>query len=61
VARKGRQLGFPAANTPLGDHAAPRFGVHATLTRLADARELAGVANFGVDPTNGEVFPRLGV
>ena len=57
----GRQLGFPTANVPLGDYVAPRFGVYATRTRLADGRELAGVANVGVNPTTGEVDPRLEV
>ena len=54
----GRQLGFPTANVPLGDYVAPRFGVYATRTRLADGRELPGVANIGVNPTTGEVAPR---
>jgi riboflavin kinase/FMN adenylyltransferase len=57
----GRKLGFPTANVPLGDYVAPRFGVYATRTRLKDGRELAGVANIGVNPTTGEVAPRLEV
>ena len=57
----GRQLGFPTANVPLGDYVAPRFGVYATRTRLADGRQLDGVANIGVNPTTGEVEPRLEV
>lgn len=57
----GRQLGFPTANVPLGDYVAPKFGVYATRTRLADGRELGGVANIGVNPTTGEVDPRLEV
>jgi riboflavin kinase/FMN adenylyltransferase len=57
----GRQLGFPTANVPLGDYVAPRFGVYATRTRLTDGRQLNGVANIGVNPTTGEVFPRLEV
>jgi len=57
----GRQLGFPTANVPLGDYVAPKFGVYATRTRLKDGRELAGVANIGVNPTTGEVEPRLEV
>jgi riboflavin kinase/FMN adenylyltransferase len=57
----GRQLGFPTANVPLGDYVAPRFGVYATRTRLKDGRELKGVANIGVNPTTGEVAPRLEV
>ena len=57
----GRKLGFPTANVPLVDYVAPRFGVYATRTRLADGRDLAGVANIGVNPTTGEVAPRLEV
>ncbi len=57
----GRQLGFPTANVPLGDYVAPRFGVYATRTRLKDGRQLDGVANIGVNPTTGEVEPRLEV
>ena len=57
----GRQLGFPTANVPLGDYVAPRFGVYATRTRLKDGRQLNGVANIGVNPTTGEVEPRLEV
>jgi riboflavin kinase/FMN adenylyltransferase len=57
----GRKLGFPTANVPLGDYVAPKFGVYATRTRLADGRKLGGVANIGVNPTTGEVDPRLEV
>jgi riboflavin kinase/FMN adenylyltransferase len=57
----GRQLGFPTANVPLGDYVAPMFGVYATRTRLSDGREIAGVANIGINPTTGEVAPRLEV
>ncbi|MGH6958688.1 MAG: bifunctional riboflavin kinase/FAD synthetase [Caulobacteraceae bacterium] len=57
----GRKLGFPTANVPLGDYVAPKFGAYATRTRLKDGRELAGVANIGVNPTTGEVAPRLEV
>jgi riboflavin kinase/FMN adenylyltransferase len=57
----GRKLGFPTANVPLGDYVAPRFGVYASRTRLKDGRELAGAANIGVNPTTGEVAPRLEV
>ena len=57
----GRKLGFPTANVPLGDYVAPKFGVYATRTRLADGRKLGGVANFGVNPTTGEVDARLEV
>jgi riboflavin kinase/FMN adenylyltransferase len=57
----GRQLGFPTANVQLGDYVAPRFGVYATRTRLFDGRQFDGVANIGVNPTTGEVDPRLEV
>lgn len=57
----GRKLGFPTANVLLGDYVAPKFGVYATRTRLTDGRRLGGVANIGVNPTTGEVDPRLEV
>ena len=47
----GRKLGFPTANVPLDDYVAPRFGVYATRTRLADGRYVPGVANIGLNPT----------
>jgi riboflavin kinase / FMN adenylyltransferase len=65
VVQKGRQigrtLGFPTANVALADYVAPRFGVYATRTRLDDGLILPGVANIGVNPTTGEVAPRLEV
>ncbi|WP_374573596.1 bifunctional riboflavin kinase/FAD synthetase [Phenylobacterium sp.] len=57
----GRQLGFPTANIALEDYVTPKFGVYATRTRLPDGREVPGVANIGVNPTVGEVDPRLEV
>ncbi|MET0294405.1 MAG: bifunctional riboflavin kinase/FAD synthetase [Phenylobacterium sp.] len=57
----GRELGYPTANVGLGDYVVPKFGVYATRTRLRDGREFAGVANVGVNPTVGEVAPRLEV
>jgi riboflavin kinase/FMN adenylyltransferase len=57
----GRQLGFPTANVPLGDYVAPKLGVYATRTRLADGRTFGGVANVGVNPTTGIVDARLEV
>ncbi|MFI4935032.1 MAG: bifunctional riboflavin kinase/FAD synthetase [Caulobacterales bacterium] len=57
----GRKLGIPTANVFLGEYVAPRFGVYATRTRLKDGRHLPGVANIGVNPTTGEVEPRLEV
>lgn len=58
----GRTLGFPTANVALTDYVIPRMGVYATRTRLPDGREIAGVANIGVNPTvPGEIAPRLEV
>jgi riboflavin kinase/FMN adenylyltransferase len=58
----GRTIGFPTANVALDDYVLPRFGVYATRTRLPDGREVAGVANIGVNPTiDGEIAPRLEV
>jgi riboflavin kinase/FMN adenylyltransferase len=58
----GRKLGFPTANVALSDYVVPRFGVYATRTRLPDGREIAGVANIGVNPTvDGVIAPRLEV
>ena len=57
----GRTIGVPTANVSLGEYVTPRFGVYATRTRLADRRVVEGVANVGVNPTTGEVAPRLEV
>lgn len=58
----GRKLGFPTANVALADYVTPRFGVYATRTRLSDGRELAGVANIGINPTvHGVTAPLLEV
>ncbi|HEY9236532.1 MAG TPA: bifunctional riboflavin kinase/FAD synthetase [Phenylobacterium sp.] len=58
----GRTLGYPTANVALTDYVAPRYGVYATRTRLPDGREIAGVANIGVNPTiPGEITARLEV
>jgi riboflavin kinase/FMN adenylyltransferase len=57
----GRTIGIPTANVALGAYVTPRHGVYATRTRLADGRVIEGVANVGVNPTTGEVAPRLEV
>ncbi len=58
----GRTIGFPTANVALNDYVQPRFGVYATRTRLPDGREIAGVANIGVNPTiDGTIAPLLEV
>jgi riboflavin kinase/FMN adenylyltransferase len=57
----GRKLGFPTANVSAGAYVRPRLGSYATRTRLADGREIPGVANFGENPATGLVDARLEV
>ncbi|MDE2334412.1 MAG: bifunctional riboflavin kinase/FAD synthetase [Rhodospirillales bacterium] len=51
---RGRTIGFPTANVPLGRHLEPARGVYAVQARLADGRLVGGVANIGRRPTLGE-------
>ncbi|MCX7931924.1 MAG: riboflavin biosynthesis protein RibF [Rhodovarius sp.] len=51
--RRGRSLGFPTANIPLGRHLEPARGVYAVTVTLPDGREFPGVANIGRRPTLG--------
>jgi riboflavin kinase/FMN adenylyltransferase len=48
--KRGRTIGVPTANVPLGDYMRPAFGVYATRTRLEDGRVIDGVANLGLRP-----------
>jgi riboflavin kinase/FMN adenylyltransferase len=48
--KRGRTIGVPTANVPLGDYMRPAFGVYATRTRLPDGRVVDGVASLGVRP-----------
>jgi riboflavin kinase / FMN adenylyltransferase len=48
--KRGRTIGVPTANVPLGDYMRPAFGIYATRTRLADGRVVDGVANLGMRP-----------
>lgn len=57
--KRGRLLGFPTLNVPLGDYLRPRFGVYATRTRLPDGRVLDGVSNLGNRPTVDGTQARL--
>lgn len=50
---RGRTLGWPTANIPLGRHLEPARGVYAVRARLPDGREVPGVANLGRRPTLG--------
>jgi riboflavin kinase/FMN adenylyltransferase len=48
--KRGRTIGVPTANIPMGDYMRPAYGVYATRTRLPDGRVVDGVANLGVRP-----------
>ena len=48
---RGRTIGFPTANLPLGRHLEPSRGVYAVTVRLADGTRHKGVANIGYRPT----------
>jgi riboflavin kinase/FMN adenylyltransferase len=49
--RRGRELGYPTANTVLGDYQRPRYGIYAVRVTLDDGSERPGVASLGVRPT----------
>ena len=49
--KRGRTIGFPTANVPLGRHLEPARGVYAVTVRLADGSVRKGVANIGRRPT----------
>jgi riboflavin kinase/FMN adenylyltransferase len=49
--KRGRTIGFPTANVPLGRHLEPARGVYAVTIRLADGSVYKGVANIGRRPT----------
>jgi len=50
--QRGRTLGFPTANTALGDYVRPKFGVYAVKARREGETDWhPGVANLGRRPT----------
>jgi riboflavin kinase/FMN adenylyltransferase len=49
--KRGRTIGFPTANVPLGRHLEPARGVYAVTVRLADGSVHKGVSNIGRRPT----------
>ncbi|KAA2214221.1 bifunctional riboflavin kinase/FAD synthetase [Teichococcus oryzae] len=49
--KRGRTIGFPTANIPLGRHLEPARGVYAIHAHLPDGRNIPGVANIGLRPT----------
>lgn len=53
---RGKSIGFPTANIPLGDYLRPTLGVYAVRVAVEQGDEetwLDGVANIGVRPTFG--------
>lgn len=57
---RGRTIGFPTANIPLGRHLEPARGVYAVRATLTDGRSVPGVANLGRRPTlGGDPISRL--
>lgn len=57
---RGRTIGFPTANIPLGRHLEPARGVYAVRATLPDGRLVPGVANIGRRPTlGGDPISRL--
>ena len=49
--KRGRELGYPTANIPLGPYLRPKFGIYAVRGRLPDGRVLDGAANLGIRPS----------
>src|SRR3954470_7900423 len=49
--KRGRTIGYPTANIPLGPYLRPRFGVYAVRGRLEDPGSKSGAANLGIRPT----------
>lgn len=49
--KRGRTLGYPTANVPLGPYLRPRYGIYAVRVRLDDGSEHDGVANLGIRPS----------
>ena len=49
--KRGRTIGFPTANVPLGRHLEPARGVYAVQVRMPDGGAVPGVANIGRRPT----------
>lgn len=48
--KRGRAIGWPTANLPLGPYLRPRFGVYAVRGHFAGGDMLDGVANLGTRP-----------
>jgi riboflavin kinase/FMN adenylyltransferase len=57
---RGRTIGFPTANIPLGRHMEPARGVYAVTAPIGGSM-VKGVANIGLRPTVGGTESRLEV
>jgi riboflavin kinase / FMN adenylyltransferase len=55
---KGRLLGFPTANLPLGDYIHPKLGVYASTVQWG-GKAYPSVSNIGRRPTLGGTIPLL--
>ncbi len=51
--KRGRTIGFPTANIPLGRHLEPARGVYPVTVQLPDGATHRGIANIGRRPTIG--------
>ena len=51
---RGRTIGFPTANIPLGRHLEPARGVYAVTALIPGGARVKGVANIGRRPTVAE-------
>src|SRR5512134_2281581 len=51
--RRGRTIGFPTANIPLGEYMRPLRGVYAVRVGVDDGLDHDGVANLGMRPSFG--------
>jgi len=49
--KRGRAIGFPTANLPMGHYLRPRYGIYAVKGRLPGGVVVDGAANLGVRPT----------
>ena len=52
--KRGRTIGFPTANVPLGRHLEPARGVYAVTVTVPGGAQVNGVANIGRRPTVNE-------
>jgi riboflavin kinase/FMN adenylyltransferase len=57
--KRGRELGFPTLNLPLGRKHFALHGVYAVEVHGLEGQVLRGVANAGVRPTVGGLVPRV--